>query len=474
MSRNGNGHSNGNGKPFANPHTLMQELRHKDRTVELFNTNQALVARAWSTAQMLNNAERASCIDLIETALARLDTEALQRFAINELFRDAHQVWPNCFYKQASIVSMWAVTMASDRCEDQVAKFLEICRRLFQENDRWAETLEMANQAKNIDLLCDVMSSMMGICVSMGHIPIPSTKTGQVGFNIGKTRFSVRRDESGIATLPVTCWTGRTDMTVVDWKVPDRATCEMAMAFTVALIRDLRPDPRYMEILCQTRETERQILDRVEALWSDIRRVAEGDTTTGFRRWIMGGGLTHLIVEFRHKGFSKQVGPIILTPGTFPEVQVLIPWRLSKNIGMDVVECDKIDPCSGLLQDLHTTFIPGSDEWYLHLRICLALVETLHNLAFAPSFCNEQTREKSNGNGHSGRAVLPHFRRLGTRNRDGEQIRDNASGEAVARSVDMVGTEPPPGYTFASSPPIVCKKHNPTLKPVVLEATISI
>jgi hypothetical protein len=474
MSRNSNGHINGNGKPFANPHALLQGLRHQDRTVELFDANPALIARAWSTAQMCDDTDRAACIDLIETALVKLDLEVIRQFAIKELFRDAHKVWPNCFYEQASLASMWAIAKASDRCENGVTKFLEICRRLFQENSRWAETLEMINDPMNANLLCDVMSSMMGICVSMGHIPIPSAKKGQLDISIGKLKFFIKRDGAGKATLPIVCWIGKTEMTVINWKVSDRETREMALAFTVSLIRDLRPDPRYMEILDKTREQQRQILDRIEILWCDIRRVAEGDSTTGFRRWIMGGGLTHLLVEFQNNGFSKMVGPITLTPGLFPEVQVMIPWRLCNSIGMDVVECDKIDPYSGLLQDLHTTFIPDSDEWYLHLRLCLAIVETLHKLAFAPSFCNEQTRERNNGNGHSSRAVLPHFRRLGIRCRNGEQVRDNASGEAVARSVDMVGMEPPDGYTFAATPPIVCERHNPALKPIVLEATISI
>jgi len=467
--KKGRNRANGNGKPFANPRILLQELKNSKRVVDIFSADPSRIGRAWATTNM-EGVDTRTCIDLIEQALVKLAPVVVQSLVDHLGETNYGGIWPNCFFEQAGLASMWAVARAADRCEGMTDKFLATCRRLFAENKRWPEILGLVAEPSNEDVVHDVVTCMTGICVTMGHIPLPKKNFRIIKeVTVGDQTFKIRGSEDD-RVLSVLCWLGETDMKVVDWSIDDDEAFDLALSVLGGLLSSLCPDERYLEIIQTTVESE--VLDRVESLWSDIRRVVNGDSSSGFRRWIMGGGLTHLQIQFSNKGLVYEVGPITLTPRSFPRVEVDIPWHPCSLFPMMVVEKVQINPGSGLFEDF-SDLKQGSDERRLHLRINLAIVEALHELAFAPIYCDNQSRERSRngGNGHSGKAVLPHFRRLATR-RSGKM--DEASPEALDRAVNMVGMEPPDGYTFAASPPIVCKTHNPTLKPVELWAKISV
>lgn len=442
MSRHTNSSSNGNGngKPFANPNTLYDELKHRERASELFSRMPELIARAWSIAQKLPVKHRDSCVLLIDQIMGQLPRPSVNYFATEVVQQEKSYggVWPSCFFTQARLKSFQAIVNATI-LGGQVDDYGEMFANFFAENEHWSEMLELMFVPEQQEFLGNVLGDMLGICASSRLLPVP----GGAAY-MGEP---CKSDDEHLI-VPVPCWLGTIEMSVINWKVPSKMR-KSARAFVDAFLQEMRPSPEFKKMIRNARARLGEIRAEVKALWKDIARIAAGEHVPGFSSWIPGGGLTHLWIDLQDGNYVHKIGPIVLTPeGEFPGMRVDIPWNVCQSTGIRISEWNQLDCKTGLIFNADK-YDDLSDELIIRLLVSRALVGALHHHAFAtPEYEESKSAERRGiplGKGRTGRAIAPRFYHLPK----GQRASDAAKKWGMKM---MSGQLPPDGHSFRASP----------------------
>jgi len=253
----------------------------------------------------------------------------------------------------------------------------------------------------------------------------------------------------------------------LDWKLPGATAEDVKWLCGVvdATLGASRMPKEGLRVVRAVGTRADEVTSEIQLLWQEIYQAVGNGPGRSLRRWIPPDGLME--VRFELEGctcfqLGYHLARLYPRAEQFPVVDLefeLWHFALRQRARGTLGE-------SGLL-DLLEGFETGSSQWALLALLNRTFVRELHRIAFARGYCDNGRRAKgSDGEANGdGVAVLPHLvdlRRCGR----------NPSEKALERA-RTCGLAPPPGYTFAMSPPIKCRLTHPSIQPRVVKLALS-